>query len=1446
MDKKRRRRILAAVLVLCIMAGMAAWPEGAQRVQAEELTYGDFAYEVLEDGTVSVTKYTGADAMVTVPDFIDGKSVTEIGEAAFRDCKNIVKITLPSALKRIKDGDKTSVQGAFSNCEGLTEMVIPDGVTDIGVHAFGNCLNLTKLTLPSELKYIGDSAFSCCFELTDIDIPNGVISIGEMAFSSCESLKRIILPESVTNIGRNAFQACTNLEEINIPDGITSIEIATFINCVNLKKISISSNVTDIKVNAFLKISGLKEVIYSGTQEQWKSISMASGNESLLKAVVYFNDGMISDASKGFLYEILLDDAVEIVQYTGTDSEINVTEQVAERYVVSIGDSAFSGCTGLTQISIPVSVMSISNNAFYGCDNLTDIYYGGTQEQWKQINIASNSGVEKDGITIHYTESSPAEDYKYYTLGDGTVSIKEYIGSDTVVNIPSELDGKRVTRIESHFFGNNENLIPIEVSIPPSVIAIDEQAFENCPNLTVIYVDDTSQSFASEDGVLFDKSKERLVKCPQKKSGAYVIPSSVTSIADMAFFGCAGLTEITLPAGVKGLEGYHFLECGNLTDIHADSASQNYVSENGVLFNKEKTKLIRYPQGKKDSHYQISDSVTDIGTCAFGMCVNLTEAEIPDGVDRIGNRAFYFCENLVRIQIPDGVKEIDDNVFYNCSSLREMEIPQGVQKICSGAFGECGNMKSISIPGSVTQIEMHAFSQANGPADWLLDVYYGGTKEQWEQIEVVDDSGSDMVMGNSVVEKLRLNAEIHFNNSPIVLPEEPVQPEVRNPKEELERLKSADPFSLEKDFSHYLTAEQMDILESYLFTWLAEVNYAYQYSGSSAVKELVMKKAGIDPQGDFASGMEQAITHVSVKTPFGTKTFEITMGLGKPDGSGNLYPGYGVMHYEVLEKGGIPSDVPVSGQIVRNYYTDMGPFVESVKKAAGDSLHGTYQWEKLEDAVTAGILVDKNVAEIVGNKNGSFSDGTFTIFAEPLFAYSKIVRIACPVDVHVYGMDGKEAGSIVNNQPSGGSRNVRLDVDGDTKTVYLAGDDYYLNLRGTGTGTMKYEVEEIANEDVQRTVQFLELQLKQDMQYEGYVFRPLNIDRDMYALRTKGSGGQEVICPDSDTYEASFKKVQQLSLSQKNTALESDRTVQLSASHLPLDASNPNLRWMTDNESVARVDENGLVTAVGSGRATVTVTTKDGSFLRQFCVIDVAGSDSDNDSDGNGGGNTGGSNGSTGGDGPGSGGGSGNTGGSGGTGGSAGGSGSGGSGTSGGTGQKPSIVKVHYVLQFDLNGGTKTSRKTMTLLSGDIPGIMPKAQRKDYTFSGWYTKQQGGEKINGDKPLDAAATLYARWAKAAAPAKPASLKLASKKKGQIQAGFQKVNGAAGYQIEYSENKNFTSAKIIEAKASAKSKAITGLKARKKYYVRVRAYSLDSMNNRVYGVYGTVKSVKVKA
>ncbi len=1355
---------------------------------------GDFEYEVLGDGTVSITKYIGNGTDVTVPDKIDGKSVTEIGEKAFTGCENITRIVLPSTLERIKGSSGIyEIEGAFSNCTGLEEIVIPDNVTAIGEHVFRGCSNLKKLILPSELKSIGEDAFFDCQSLEEIlipasvtriedgtffgctalrrvMIPDGVLSIGSDAFGECTNLKEIMLPASVTSIGELLFQGCDKLIKINIPDGITSIGVQTFYLCKSLRKISIPASVTSIGRNAFNTYStSLTDIYYSGTEEQWKQITIEQqGNQILNQATIHFSSSMPDDGdSTDFEYRVLSNkETIEITKYTGFDTIVEIPEQIDDKQVVRVGTEAFYRCSSLTQISIPASVKSIGSGAFLECSSLADVYYAGTRKQWGEISLATDSGLEDERITIHFKESDePAIDYEYNILNDNTIEIKKYTGSEAEIKIPAQIDGKQVTLIRANVFKNN-NVIKT-ITIPSSVTSFMGAAIVNCPNLVAIYTDRTSNSYISDDGILFNKEKTELVRVPEGRSGTYIVPAGVDTIGKYAFSRCKNLTEITVPNGVQKIKSF-----------------------------------------------------------AFKECIGLTHIIFPESVDMINQGTFLSCSSLEQFHIPNKVKEIEDRVFMDCKSLQNIVIPDGATQIGTYSFADCENLKSITIPVSVIKISNSAFSLDN--ASKLEDVYYGGTRRQWEQIEVPGEGG-----GN-VTEKLHLTATIHYKNDPIILPEEPIQPEVRDPKQELGLLKSNGSFQLD-EFTHYLTKEQIGIMENYLYTWLAQVNYAYQYSGSRELKERIMKKAGIDPDGDFASGMEQAITHISVNTPYGIKTLEITMGLGKPDSTGNLYPGYSIMHYEILEKNGIPSDVPVSGQIVRNDYTDMGNFIESVKQASNDSLHGVYQWQQLEHETAAGILIDKTAAEIVGNKNGSFSDGTFTIYAKPLFAYSKIVKISCPVDVHVYGMDGKEAGSIVNNQPSGGNQHVRLDMDGETKTVYLAGEDYYLNLRGTGTGTMKYEVEEIANEEVRRNVQFLELQLKNDMLYEGYVFRPLNIDRDLYALRTveKDGTGGEVFRSSQDSYQASFKKVQGLSLSQKNTSLESDRTIQLSASYIPLDASNPNLCWTTDNASIVRVDENGLITAVGSGQATVTVSTKDGSFLKQYCVIDVA-----EKSGGNSSGDNGNSNGSTD---NGSGGGNGNSSGS-----SSGGSfgGSGPSSTTDGQDKTPVVVSLHYVLQFHANGGTNLSRRTMTLLADDSPGIMPKVQRKDYTFDGWYTDQEGGRRITGDEPLTEASTLYARWSKAQAPAKVGALTLKSRKKGQLQVSFPQVKGALGYQVLYSGSKKFTSAKTKEAGASVKTKTITGLKAGKKYYIKVRAYSADSAGNKIFGRYSAVKSVKV--
>ncbi len=1439
------KRFLAVILCICMCLPGNIWRMPLQVCAADEQnntsgTCGENATWTFDEstGTLTFDGEGAVDNRKEWQEFHDQIKIIYIGYGITSlDIKLHGSPNINTSLKNLEQFEVESGNNNFSTIDGVlfnndkTELIyypaarvgfytIPDGTIKIGDKAFGNCRQLVAVNIPDSVEVIGKEAFYPCMNLADVQIGKGVRQIEMQAFSTCTSLSSIVIPENVESIGWRAFEDCGSVESLK---GLQSVTILgkdtkmitkdgsdssdgdvyyaeTFAGCTGLKEVTLACNVGAF---AFSDCKALTDVIITdgATQigyaafEGCNNIEYVQLPESLKKIG---NDAFASDKITDFYIPANLEDMQGAAVRNCNNLTRFIIDEKNNNFVLKddvLFDSSFTTLIkypqkkkNVSDYEVPAEINKISNGAFYGCDALTEIILPKGIKIIEKYAFAKCSSLEyvviPEGVqTLRGPMFCYSNSMKYIAIPQSVTDIGSSKQSNHMLELVDfDLD---VYCYSTDYFSDYEEYIRLDNGVKVTYDANGGSCdiAEQIVYLTKLY---ENMPVPVRKGYVF------LGWYTKKDGGRKITDSSIADrIADHTLYAhWEGGTDIDADYKIGIVSDYD--QAGKTVrisgQIYAAADSLDYSSLGALVSSKERV-IASFQNGKVTK----IESLGQVFRCKATVREN---SKPPITLQNSG----YVQETqdiLVRLEM---VSDYPDSAFQGVEDIglpvSEMTVSVKGEGFCICRMDADRDETTVSLkeavnrtlsPGSVAEYQYVVYARKG---------FVYTEKELPYEIAVSAETENGTADGRITLHALFENTKQDINTA--------------DAKQELERLKSGDPFSLEKDFQNYLSQEQMDIMESYLYTWLAEASYAYQYSGSSGIKERIMKKSGIDPQGDFASGIEQAITHVCVETKFGIKTFEITIDIGKPDGSRNLYPVYGAMHYEVLEKGGIPSDVPKSGQIGSNSYADMGPFAESVKQASEDSLHSTWQWQQMEDEKAAGVLIDRTVSEIVGNKNGSFSEGTFTIYAQPLFTYSKIVKVSCPVDVYIYSMDGKEAGSIVNNRPSGGSNNVWFDVNGDTKTAYLSGDDYYVNLRGTGSGTMKYQVEEIANKEVCRTVQFLEIQLKEDLEYEGYVFRPLNIDRDMYALRT--SAGQEVIYPDKDSYEASFKQIQQLSLSQKNSALESSRTVQLSASHLPLDASNPNLRWTTDNESVAKVDENGLVTAVGKGKAMVTVSTKDGSFLKQFCVIDVSAKSS-----------------------------------------SSGGSSSGGSGGSswGGSGApveqvpKPSGVKVHYVLQFDLNGGTKTSRKTMTLLSGDIPGIMPKAQRKDYTFSGWYTKQQGGEKINGDKPLDAAATLYARWAKAAAPAKPASLKLASKKKGQIQAGFQNVNGAAGYQLDYSVNKNFTSAKTKEAKASAKTKTLTGLKAGKKYYVRVRAYSLDSMGNRIYGPYSTVKSVTVK-
>ena len=375
-------------------------------------------------------------------------------------------------------------------------------------------------------------------------VKEGTRIICDSAFSFCSSLSEIVIPSSVTSIGDGAFSRCSSLKYISIPKSVISLNGNPF--------------------------------------ARW--------------------DGKLECLSPNFVYEddvLFNKDKSRIISFRNQ----NIKSYVIPSSVASIGDSAFSWCSSLSEIVIPSSVTSIGDGAFYDCYSLSEIV------------------------------------------------------------IPSS-----VTSIGDSAFSYCSSLS--EIVIPSSVSSIGDSAFSDCRSLSEI-----------------------------------VIPSSVTSIGDSAFYCCSSLKYISIPKSVIGLNGNPFTRW----DSKLECLSPNFVYEDDILFNKDKSRIISF-RNQNIKSYVIPSSVTSIGDSAFSWCDSLSEIVIPSSVTSIGKGAFFRCDSLSEIVIPSSVASIGDRAFSFCDSLSEIVIPSSVTSIGDIAFSGCDSLSEIVIPSSVTSIGDSAFS----------------------------------------------------------------------------------------------------------------------------------------------------------------------------------------------------------------------------------------------------------------------------------------------------------------------------------------------------------------------------------------------------------------------------------------------------------------------------------------------------------------------------------------------------------------------------------------------------------------------------------------------------------------------------------------------------------------------------------------------------------------
>ena len=322
------------------------------------------------------------------------------------------------------------------------------------------------------------------------------------------------------------------------------------------------------------------------------------------------------------------------------------------------------------------------------------------------INAHDFEAVNSDGKTIYYNITS-SEDLTVSVSyrGSSYISYINEYGGD--ISIPSSVlyngETYSVTSIGDLAFFYCRNLTSI--TIPNSVTSIGDDAFSSCDGLTSITIPNSvtsigNNAFANCRGLtsvtipnsVTSIGNEAFWDCDGLTS--VTIPNSVTSIGEKAFYWCDGLTSVTIGNSVTSIGDYAFTYCDGLTSINVDSNNPSYTSLNGVLFNKGKTELIKYPEGKEGS-YTIPNSVTSIEDWAFYSCEGLTSITIPNSVTSIGNEAFWDCDGLTSVTIPNSVTSIGENAFYNCDDLTSVTIGNSVTSIGNYAFSQCYALTEI-------------------------------------------------------------------------------------------------------------------------------------------------------------------------------------------------------------------------------------------------------------------------------------------------------------------------------------------------------------------------------------------------------------------------------------------------------------------------------------------------------------------------------------------------------------------------------------------------------------------------------------------------------------------------------------------------------------------------------------------------------------------------------
>lgn len=664
--------------------------------------YNDqITYVVNEDGETCMVGCTDTSisGTVEIPSELDGFTVTAIAPGGFANCQNLTNIILPETL--------TTIGVSAFMYSSVMEMNIPASVTNIDFDSVLMQQNGPTFGGPilQNFNVDEDNPVYCSVDgvlfnkektsllaypaarVDNYNVPDGTIEIGPMAFAFSGAVygpeygkfEILSLPKTLEEIGAGAF-SLSALRTLNIPASVKKISgdmqaqhMPSFWNCPLLKTINVDeANIAYASQDGVLFSKDMTYLLHYPEGAQNVEYKMPDSVTSVITGA--FCEG--SDGAEYALEKVICSSNLE-----------------------NIGVAAFQANFSIKEIDLPVTLHTVADYAFDSSNAITDVYYGGTEEDRDEIVIGTGN-TYLTNATWHYTEPEK----KTFVEGSLTYQVNEDGESCSVVAcdqditgevvVPAEVNGLKVTSIgngdDGRAFYNCKQLEKVIVS--EGITSIEFRAFDSCENLTTVQ-----------------------------------LPSSLEKIGENAFYDCKSLVNINLPDNLKEIISRAFYGCESLEEINLPAGLEKLGNE--VFHHCNKLKSIVIPDG-----------ITEIGYWTFWDCTSLQTVILPDNLQKIGDHAFDNCTSLVSIDLPKSLEVIEGSTFWSCTSLEDITIPESVTRIDSGAFKNCENLKTVMMSKNIKEICNYAF--ANCPN--LQDVYYDGTKANRDAI-VVEEANEPLM-----------------------------------------------------------------------------------------------------------------------------------------------------------------------------------------------------------------------------------------------------------------------------------------------------------------------------------------------------------------------------------------------------------------------------------------------------------------------------------------------------------------------------------------------------------------------------------------------------------------------------------------------------------------------------------------------------------------------------